>query len=102
MCDDACCDFLAKRLQNPDIAHRVGRCAMMHVVIFWPRDYKNRYRTSTGKSIRSMCDDARCDFLAKRIQKPISHTDWNTAVGNSRPFLTNLPFHDFPNYFNHD
>jgi len=24
------------------------------------------------------------------------------AVGNSTPFLTNLPFHDFPNYFNHD
>jgi len=24
------------------------------------------------------------------------------AVGNSPPFLTNLPFHDFPKYFNHD
>ena len=24
------------------------------------------------------------------------------AVGNSSPFLTNLPFHDFPNYFNHE
>jgi len=24
------------------------------------------------------------------------------AVGNSSPFLTNLPFHDFANYFNHE
>jgi len=26
----------------------------------------------------------------------------NPAVGNSSPFLTNLPFHDFSNYFNHE
>jgi hypothetical protein len=31
----------------------------------------------------------------------ISHPP-NPAVGNSPPFLTNLPFHDFPKYFNHD
>jgi hypothetical protein len=27
---------------------RLGRCAMMRVVIFWPIEYKNRYRISTG------------------------------------------------------
>jgi len=51
MCDDACCDFLAKRYKV-DIAHllanRIGRCAMMHVVIFLANRYKSRYRTSTG------------------------------------------------------
>ena len=35
-----------------DIAHRltnrIGRCAMMHVVIFLANRYKSRYRTSTG------------------------------------------------------
>ena len=171
MCDDACCDFLAKRIQN-QISHidwcRLGRCAMMHVVIFgpaeykssyristgvdsvgvrcammhvvifWPAEYKSGYRISTGVdsievrwcmlwfsgqentkadiahrlastrsmsrrwwldvrwsmlwfsgqentkaaiayrlvSTRSKCDDACCDFLAKRIQKQLSHIDW--------------------------
>jgi hypothetical protein len=27
---------------------------------------------------------------------------FSPAVGNSPPFLTNLPFHDFPKYFNHE
>jgi len=27
---------------------------------------------------------------------------FGAAVGNSPPFLTNLPFQDFPKYFNHD
>ena len=92
MCDDACCDFLAKRIQKQP-SHidwrRLGRSAMMHVVIFWPREYKNSYRTPTGLdsadvrwcmlwfsgqentetaiahrlvSTRSMCDDACCDL----------------------------------------
>jgi len=54
MRDDACCDFYGQEIQNPDIEHRqanrIGRCAMMHVVIFWPLEYKARYRTSTGES----------------------------------------------------
>ncbi len=25
------------------------RCAMVHVVIFWPKEYQNRYRTSTSR-----------------------------------------------------
>jgi hypothetical protein len=32
----------------------------------------------------------------------INHNPSKAAVGNSSPFLTNLPFHDFPNYFNHE
>ena len=83
MCDDACCDFWPRDYKNSyrtstgvdsvdvrwcmlwfsgqentktAIAHRptirLGRCAMMHVVIFWPRD-TNRYRTSTDESTRS-------------------------------------------------
>ncbi len=47
----------------------------MHVVIFWPREYKSRYRTSTG--VDSV--DVRwwnVDFPAKRIPKQISHIDW--------------------------
>jgi hypothetical protein len=51
MCDDACCDFLAKRIQK-QLSHidwcRLGRCAMVKC----------------------------CDFPAKRIQKQISHIDW--------------------------
>jgi hypothetical protein len=31
-----------------------------------------------------------------------SETYFQTAVGNSPPFLTNLPFHDFPKTVNHD
>jgi len=46
---------------------------------FLVKKYKSTYRTSTGESNRSM-----------------------SAVGNSPPFLTNLHFHDFPKYFNHD
>jgi len=77
MCDDESCDFLAKRYKKTDIANRlvnrIGRCAMMHVVIFWPKDTKKRYRKSTGESNRSMCDDACCDFLAKRYKTHIAH-----------------------------
>jgi len=43
---------------------------------------------SSDESNRSMCDD---HLYASQ-----------TAVGNSPPFLTNLPFHEFPKYFNHD
>ncbi len=81
MCDDACCDFPAKRIQQ-HLSHidwrRLGRCAMMYVVIFWPREYKTSYRTSTGVDSvdDSMCDDACCDFPAKRIQKHLSYIDW--------------------------
>ena len=32
----------------------------------------------------------KCDFFVRH------------NVGNSPRFLTNLPFHDFPKYFNHD
>ena len=56
-------------------ARWIGRCAMMHVVIFRPRDTKTRYRTSTGESNRSMCDDVCCDFQAKRYKNQISHID---------------------------
>jgi len=77
MRDDACCDFSGQENTKPDIAHRqanrVVRCAMMHVVILWPREYKTRYRTSTGESSRSMCDDA-CWFSGQENTKPdIAH-----------------------------
>jgi len=98
MCDDACCDFLAidtKQISHIDwnrigrcammhvviflakryktdivhrLANRIGRCAMMHVVIFLANRYKSRYRTSTDESNRSMCDDACCDFSGQEIQ----------------------------------
>jgi len=76
MREDACCDFMAKRIQNP-ISHidwnRIGRCARMHVVIFWPREYETGYRTST-ESIQSMCDDACCNFSGQENTKPdIAH-----------------------------
>ena len=102
MCDDACCDFLAKRIQtlishvdqspkypNPDLSYipsndvscpyehliigdfgvwcRLGRCAMMHVVIFWPREYKNSYRTSTEHSSDQKLRDYRPSYLTKSI-----------------------------------
>jgi hypothetical protein len=42
-------------------------------------------RSKKGASCRRLCE-----------------TPFRAAVGNSSPFLTNLPFHDFPNYFNHE
>jgi len=88
MRDDACCDFLAKRIQNP-ISHIDWRIESVDVRwwmlwFFWPREYKTRYRTSTGESSRSMRDDACCDFMAKRIQNPISHIDWRIESVASR------------------
>jgi len=41
-----------------------------------------------------LCEDVSSRFWATNHRK--------SAVGNSPPFLTNLPFHDFPKYFNHD
>ena len=41
-----------QEIQNQNIAHlrtsRIGRCAMMHVVIFLAKRYKAEYRTSTA------------------------------------------------------
>ena len=45
----------------------------------------------------------------KVLTKSLTHiffdvpkSSFGAAVGNSSPFWTNLPFHDFPNYFNHE
>ncbi len=42
------------------------------------------------ESTRSMCDDARCDFLAKRIQKKISHIDCVKFANSSSSFDTQV------------
>ena len=74
--------FFWPRDATPDIAHRlanrIGRCAMMHAVIFLAKRYNTIYRISTGESNRSMCDDACCDFLAKRY-----NTRYRTSTGDS-------------------
>ena len=57
----------------------------MHLVIFRSKKYKTEYRTSTNRTESGeMCDMHLVIFSGKE-----------TAVGNSRSFLTNLPFHDF-------
>ena len=87
-------------------SNRIGRCAISCFVILWPRVTKQNIARLSLESNRSVCDIVFCDFWPRK-QNKISHAALESnrsvsAVGNSPPFLTNLPFHDFSNYFNHD
>ena len=43
MCDDSILGISGQEVHKTDIAHRlanrIGRCAIFHLVIFWPREY---------------------------------------------------------------
>ncbi len=64
---------LAKYLENT----RPTRCSVFQHLRLG--SINNRYRTSTGESNRSMCDDACCDFLAKRY-----NSRYRTSTGESK------------------
>ena len=67
------------RLEN-----RIGRWSMMHVVILWPRDTKNRYRTST----ESMCDAHLVIFWPRATTPAVglkSHDDDDCVSGTAVP-----------------
>ena len=71
--------FWPREYKNTDIAHRLvsirSMCDDDACCVFWPREYKNTYIAHRLASTRSMCDGECCDFLAKRIQKQISHIE---------------------------
>ena len=145
MRDDACCDFMAKRIQAlyhtssssepsefalaqslsllicqtisiSNISTNISTCICGLHLHCLPNDFGKRNRTPLqdvgrvfSRYFAMDCSPNRVLTLAKCLEKtrPTSlfrfpKSSFGAAVGNSPPFLTNLPFHDFSNYFNHD
>ena len=62
-----------------------------------PRPYRR-----FSYSFRPRGESATFLFATMILMHPDNKIVSFAAVGNSPPFLTNLPFHDFPNYFNQE
>jgi len=88
--------------QPRPVVHSFGKIVKRQVCV------KNGGELPTAGEIRF------CISWPRKITRCISHVSLQfvlkgvvpvrikAAVGNSPPFLTNPPFHDFPKYFNHD